>query len=145
MKPSSKLPHLEYRRSGFYWRRRIPKRDSNHQSNHFFVFSLRTHFPSDARALSVRLTELSSLAFQFVKGRPDMDNATLAVMVTELINLEIEAFEQSRAIADSPIRCLTKRRKQTNVDQLISVAKASACRKTVFTASDARSGGYPCL
>jgi Domain of unknown function (DUF6538) len=100
MKPSPKLPHLEYRRSGFYWRRRIPKKDSNHQSNHFFVFSLRTHFPSDARALSVRLTELSSLAFQLVKGRPDMDNATLAVMVTELINLEIEAFEQSRAIAD---------------------------------------------
>lgn len=100
MKPSSKLPYLEYRRSGFYWRRRIPKRDSNHQSNHFFVFSLRTHFPSDARALSVRLTELSSLAFQFVKGRPDMDNATLTGMVTELINLEIETFEQSRAIAD---------------------------------------------
>ncbi len=100
MKPSSKLPHLEYRRSGFYWRRRFPKRDSSYQTKPFFVFSLRTHLPSDARVLSVRLTELTTLAFQFVKGRPDMDDATLAAVVTELISFEIEAFEQSRAIAD---------------------------------------------
>lgn len=104
MKPSSKLPHLEYRRSGFYWRRRFPKRDASYQTKPFFVFSLRTHFPSDARVLSARLTELTTLAFQFVKGRPDMDDATLAAVVTELISFEIEAFEQSRAIADPRTR-----------------------------------------
>ncbi|NKX28481.1 tyrosine-type recombinase/integrase [Rhodobacteraceae bacterium R_SAG6] len=126
MKPSSRLPHLEYRRSGFYWRRRIPKRGSIYQTKPFFVFSLRTHLPSDARVLSVRLTELTTLAFQFVKGRPDMDDATLAVMVTELINFEIEAFEQSRAIADP--RSLEAARYETSRE----VALQEVLREAVF-------------
>lgn len=108
-------PHLEIRRNGYYWRRRLPRslRDRGgcddavgDETNRtpskksFLCFSLRTHLPSDAKTLARRLTEMSDLVFA-ADAETTMAIApeTQVRMLESLARFEIEAFERMRAAA----------------------------------------------
>ncbi len=101
----SSQPHLEQRKSGFYWRRRWPasraeRVDLNLSGKEFSCFSLRTISLSDAKTLARRLTAMSDQVFAALTEK----TMPLAPEIAEhiLVNLarfEIEAFERTRAAA----------------------------------------------
>lgn len=108
-------PHLEIRRTGYFWRRRLPRslRDRGALSidasqdttvtrpkKIFLCFSLRIHVLSEAKTLARRLTEMSDLVFaadaeKMMAIAPDIQ----ATLLENLARFEIEAFERSRAVA----------------------------------------------
>lgn len=103
-------PHLEIRRAGYYWRRRLPRslrgrsalssdapenETSTTTKKIFLCFSLRIHVLSDAKILARRLTEMSDLVFA------ERAETTMAIapemqvrMLESLARFEIEAFER---------------------------------------------------
>lgn len=95
--------HLEYRPTGFHWRRRWPSRirkicDSRKKS--FLLFSLRSHVIPDAKALAQKLTLLSDIAFAGVTERtmaiaPDI----MERLLVELCRFLIEAADVARETA----------------------------------------------
>jgi len=99
-------PHLEYRKSGYLWRRRVPTTPYRHScetsfSKKFFSFSIRTHIDRDAKIIAQRLTALSDMLFTRVRENtmaiaPDIAERLL----TELVRFEIDTFERMRAVAD---------------------------------------------
>ncbi len=108
-------PYLENRRSGFFWRRRLPRprRVRGGSSSvgprngiwtpsrkSLLCFSLRTHVLRDAKILARRLTEMSDLVFA---ADAEMTMAitleTQAWILESLVRFEIEAFERTRAVA----------------------------------------------
>ena len=108
-------PHLEIRRLGFYWRRRLsrslsgPNADPALSPGHvaspgprkmFLCFSLRTHVMRDAKILARRLTEMSDLVFD-ADAEMTMSIApeTQVQILESLARFEIEAFERLRAHA----------------------------------------------
>lgn len=108
-------PHLEIRRAGYFWRRRLPRslRDRGKAScdrpeeenttrpkKVFLCLSLRNQILRDAKILARRLTEMSDLVFA-----ADAET-TMAIapeiqvrMLESLARFEIEAFERARAVA----------------------------------------------
>lgn len=108
-------PHLEIRRAGYFWRRRLPRslRDRGARSpgapedeisttpkKILLCFSLRTQVLRDAKILARRLSEMSDLVFA---AHAEM---TMAIapeiqirMLESLARFEIEAFERTRAVA----------------------------------------------
>ena len=108
-------PHLEIRKTGYYWRRRLPRslRDRGGPSDagsgrapctpskkSFLCLSLRTHVPANAKTLARRLTEMSDLVFAadsetMITIAPE----TQIWMLESLARFEIEALERARAIA----------------------------------------------
>lgn len=111
----SSPPHLEIPRTGYYWRRRLPRslRDRGGQSfgapgdeissnskKILLCFSLRTQVLRDAKILARRLTEMSDLVFA-ADAEMTMTIApeTQALMLESLARFEIEAFERARAAA----------------------------------------------
>ncbi len=98
-------PHLEYRPTGFHWRRRWPRLRHDAGGSHPFekpslLFSLRTHVLPDAKALAQRLTLLSDIAFAGLKGwampiAPDIFERLLV----ELCRFLIESADLAREIA----------------------------------------------
>ena len=95
-----RTPYLEQRAGTYYFRRRLPF-DPNSKSNRFFVFSLRTDIPSEARDISARLTAMTTLAYDYVRGCPTMDQNTFKALLSELVRFEIAAFEKAR-LASGP-------------------------------------------
>lgn len=116
MPRNRRLPHhLETRRAGYYWRRRLPRslRDRGAPSPHlsgkenttgpkksFLCFSLRSHVLRDAKILARRLTEMSDLVFaadaeMIMAIAPD----TQVQRLESLARFEIESFERARAVA----------------------------------------------
>lgn len=107
-------PHLEIRRLGFYWRRRLSRSlsgpghtqssdlDGTNASpgKSFSCFSLRTHVLRDAKILARRLTEMSDLVFD-ADAEMTMSIApeTQVQILESLARFEIEAFERLRAHA----------------------------------------------
>lgn len=97
--------HLEYRASGFHWRRRWPKSllnagDCNPSAKSSLLFSLRTHVLVEAKVLAQRLTLLSDIAFAGATER------TMAIapniiekLLVELCRFLIEAADVAREIA----------------------------------------------
>ena len=59
MKPERHIAHLEYRASGYFWRRRIPRKISGKTNQHIRL-SLKTRSAITATWLAVRLNVLSS-------------------------------------------------------------------------------------
>ncbi|MEP4035874.1 hypothetical protein [Pseudophaeobacter sp.] len=51
-------PHLERRKIGFYWRRRVPTWASNRFIPAFFCFPLRTHVPREADVRPESMTSI---------------------------------------------------------------------------------------
>lgn len=96
------IPHLEKRRAGFFYRRRIPSslRPSNLDPGSYLCLSLRTHVPADAKVLAARLTALCDLAFAKAAER-DMHHLgeNEIRLLEELARFEIEAFAATRAVA----------------------------------------------
>lgn len=108
-------PHLEIRKSGYFWRRRLPRSlrdrvtmpsaDPDQEvfipsKKSFLCFSLRVHLLSDAKILARRLTEMSDLVFA-ADAETSMAIApeTQIWMLESLARFEIEAFERARAVA----------------------------------------------
>lgn len=108
-------PHLEIRKTGYFWRRRLPrsrrdrgamppadpeKGNAAPSKKSFLCFSLRTHVLRDAKILARRLTEMSDLVFA---ADAEMTMAialkTQVWMLESLARFEIEAFERTRAVA----------------------------------------------
>ncbi|WP_417274969.1 DUF6538 domain-containing protein [Celeribacter halophilus] len=111
--------HLETRRAGYYWRRRLPRSLQDHpkQSSNlseainttpskiffkksFLCFSLRTHVLRDAKILARRLTEMSDLVFAAdAEVRMAITPDIQIRMLESLARFEIEAFERTRSMA----------------------------------------------
>ncbi len=98
-------PHLEYRPSGFHWRRRWPRNwlaaeiwtPSNKSS---LLIPLRTHLPREAKMLAQRLTFLADIAFarkteMTMAIGPDM----MAKILEELGCFLVEAGDLAREVA----------------------------------------------
>ncbi|MCP1167672.1 hypothetical protein [Limimaricola litoreus] len=95
--------HLEYRPSGFHWRRRWPRRvlkTCTPSRKVSLVLSLRSHVLPDAKALAQKLTLLSDIAFAGVTER------TMAIapeimerLLVELCRFLIEAADAAREMA----------------------------------------------
>ncbi len=98
--------HLEYRPSGFHWRRRWPRRVlriCTPSKKISLLFSLRSHVLPDAKALAQKLTLLSDIAFAGVTERtmaiaPDI----MERLLVELCRFLIEAADVARE--DAPMR-----------------------------------------
>lgn len=108
-------PHLETRRSGYYWRRRLPRslldqgelspdapgnKIATTPKKIFLCFSLRIHVLRDAKILARRLTEMSDLVFaadaeMMMAIAPEIQ----VNMLESLARFEIEAFERARAVS----------------------------------------------
>ncbi len=95
--------HLEYRPSGFHWRRRWPcrvLRVCTPSKKISLLFSLRSHVLPDAKALAQKLTLLSDIAFAGVTERtmaiaPDI----LERLLVELCRFLIEVADAERELA----------------------------------------------
>jgi len=105
MRHRTKLqPHLEYRPSGFHWRRRWPHslcfKGMPPLREKPMLFPLRTHVLSEAKILAQRITVMSDQIFAVVTEKtmpipPD----TAEHVLTTLIRLRIEASDLAREIA----------------------------------------------
>lgn len=105
MRHRTKLqPHLEYRPSGFHWRRRWPHSlcftGMPPLREKPMLFPLRTHVLSEAKILAQRITVMSDQIFAVVTEKtmpipPD----TAEHVLTTLIRLRIEASDLAREIA----------------------------------------------
>ena len=117
--------HLETRRAGYYWRRRMPRSlqdqapispnlpaaknttpnttttpPKNNLKKSFLCFSLRTHVLRDAKILARRLTEMSDLVFAAdAEVRMAIAPDIQIRMLESLARFEIEAFERTRSLA----------------------------------------------
>lgn len=95
--------HLEYRPTGFHWRRRWPRRvlkTCTPSRKVSLVLSLRSHVLPDAKALAQKLTLLSDIAFAGVTERtmaiaPDI----MERLLVELCRFLIEAADVAREMA----------------------------------------------
>ena len=88
-------PHLERRKTGFYWRRRVPARLSNRFIPAFFCFPLRTHVPREAAELARRLTTISELCFN---AETDVHPELMTSIFVEYSRFEIDGFDHLRAL-----------------------------------------------
>lgn len=108
-------PHLEIRRAGYFWRRRLPrtlrdrgevlsdrpeKEDATRPKKVFLCFSLRIQILRDAKILAHRLTEMSDLVFAADAETMMAIAPEIQVrMLESLARFEIEAFERARSVA----------------------------------------------
>ncbi len=108
-------PHLEIRRAGYFWRRRLPRslrdrgapwpdlpeeENTTRPKKAFLCLSLRNQILRDAKILARRLTEMSDLVFAadaetMMAIAPEIQGR----MLESLARFEIEAFERMRAVA----------------------------------------------
>jgi integrase len=99
--------HLEYRPSGFHWRRRWPARTLARAPGErpkflFLLFPLRTHVLSDAKTLARRLTLLSDETFAAAAERTmPIAPVDMEQLLTELCRFEIEVADLARETAPS--------------------------------------------
>ena len=95
-------PHLEYRPSGFHWRRRRPRIAPGQKKFEkvFLLFSLRTHVLLDAKELARKLTLLSDVAFAGLSEKTmPIGPETITKILTELCRFQIEAADLAREVA----------------------------------------------
>lgn len=96
------IPYLEARKSGFFFRRRMPARlaSVNLDSDNFLCLSLRTHVPGDAKDLARRLTALCDLAFALGTETRMKHLGTEDIrLLEELARFQIDAHAAARAMA----------------------------------------------
>jgi len=108
-------PHLEIRRAGYYWRRRLPrslvdrggaKTVPGGKFNFLattaacLCLSLRLHLLRDAKILARRLTEMSDRVFAAdAEMMMAIAPETQVQLLESLARFEIAAFERARAVA----------------------------------------------
>ena len=98
-------PHLELRRSGYFWRRclpcpQIPRPNWTPPKKSFLCFSLRIHVPREAKILARRLTAMSYMVFAAsaettVMIAPHIQSSLLK----NLVRFEIQGFERARPMS----------------------------------------------
>lgn len=105
----TRTEHLEYRRSGFVWRRRIPQ-FSRFDPQRILRFALRSHDAIWAREIAAQLTSLTSLAFDYARIRP-MQPTELHQVISRLVRWKLDEADTSRRLGLP--RCVqTARREQ---------------------------------
>ena len=98
-------PHLEYRPSGFHWRRRWPAAARRMPAKggsrtRCLLFSLRTHVVPDARTLAQRLTLLSDCVFAGLTERTmPIAPELMEDLLVGLCRFQIEAADLAREVA----------------------------------------------
>lgn len=93
---SIKQPHLEFRTSGYYWRRRVPAAAKNRFKPEFFCFPLRTHVLRDAAELARRLTAVSEFCFY---AEQNMSPEIMTEFLIAYAKGEIELDDRLRALS----------------------------------------------
>lgn len=96
MRPERTIPHLELRRSGFFWRRRFS--GSFWFDPQVFRLSLRTRDPLLAIPLALRLTELSSRLFDVARSA-QMNTSEMHALITETLAREVREADRLRMTA----------------------------------------------
>lgn len=97
--------HLEYRKTGFHWRRRLPQAlrawgGPQSCKKMSLIFPLRSHVIPEAKALALKLTLLSDIAFAGLTERTmAIAPHTMECILTELCRFIIDAAEAAREIA----------------------------------------------
>jgi integrase len=96
--------HLEFRKSAYFWRRRLPcvwfsGANWTPLKKSFLCISLRTHVPREAKILAHRLTAMSDMVFAAAAETTMTISPHIQSSLLEtLVRFEILAFEQGRAI-----------------------------------------------
>ncbi|WP_421780161.1 DUF6538 domain-containing protein [Falsirhodobacter deserti] len=124
-------PHLELRKTGYYWRRRVPRAVSNRFKTSFFCFPLRTHVPREAAELARRVTAISDLCFVAESG---VSPEEMTKILVTYARLEIEAADclraltgpRSRAAAEASLSIESAARASLR-DALFLCDRSSAC------------------
>ena len=118
-------PHLESRRSGYHWRRRLPRPARggiDPPRKTFLCLSLRTHVFADAKTLARRLTAMSDQVFAAdAETTMAIATDTQFSLLESLARFEIDAFERARAVAgprDPQAAALELRREEALQDVL---------------------------
>lgn len=88
-------PHLELRATSYYWRRRVPARESNRFKPAFFCFSLQTHVIREAADLARRITAISNICFN---AETDMPPEMMTQIMINYARIEIETSDQLRQV-----------------------------------------------
>ena len=88
-------PRLELRKTGFYWRRRVPARAKNRVIPAFFCFPLKTHAPREAAELAQRLRSISELYFI---AETDVHPEIMTSILVDYSRFEIDGFDHLRAL-----------------------------------------------
>lgn len=148
-------PHLEIRRTGYYWRRRLPRSlqecgksapelpegntETQPSKKSFLCYSLRNNVLRDAKILARRLSEMSDLVFA---ANAEMNMAitpeTQVRMLESLARFEIEAFERTRAVTAprSPEAAIQDLRReealQTTLRQAIFLGDRQVAKRPLF-------------
>lgn len=87
-------PHLEQRRTGYYWRRRVPISARAWFNPAFFCFPLRTHVLREAAAVARRITAISDICFC---AEIDVSPDVMERLLVTYARLEIETADRLRA------------------------------------------------
>jgi integrase len=98
----ARIPHLERREAGFFFRRRLPRRTGSDVpiQKRFLLLSLRTHVPADAKDLARRLSALSDIAFAgMTEWQMDHLSAEQIGILEALARFQIAAHARIRASA----------------------------------------------
>ncbi len=127
-------PHLELRPTGYYWRRRVPARETRRFSERFFCFPLRTHVRREAAELARRLSAISELCFA---SEPHVSPELMTRILTDYACLEIEAADRLRALARPRSRAAAE------AALAIEAAARGALRDAIFLCD--RSAALPAI
>lgn len=91
---SKSIPHLELRRTGFFWRRRVPTAILPRYQTSFFCFPLKTHVLREAAAVASRITAISDICF---RAEIDVSPEVMTRVLVTYARLEIETADRLRA------------------------------------------------
>ena len=92
---SKSIPHLELRRTGFFWRRRVPTAILPRYQTSFFCFPLKTHVLREAAAVASRITAISDICF---RAEIDVPPEVMTRLLVTYARLEIETADRLRAL-----------------------------------------------
>ncbi|WP_111430718.1 site-specific integrase [Rhodobacteraceae bacterium DSL-40] len=126
--------HLEYRPTGFHWRRRWPRAVLENfseppPSGSFLLFPLRTHVPCDAKTIAQRLTLLSDLVFQALTERAmPIAPQTMDTLLVGLCRFQIEAADLARELAPERTLDAARYEQACAMASLDTVRTAILCR-----------------
>lgn len=92
---AKRQPHLEFRPTGYYWRRRVPASEAKRFETAFFCFPLYTPLIREAADVARRLTAISDLCFY---SETEVPPEVMTQILTDYARLEIETADRLRAL-----------------------------------------------
>lgn len=88
-------PHLEERKAGLYWRRRVPRHARDRFIPDFFCFPLGTRSRAEAAGVAHRVTSISDICFN---AEIDVPPEVMTRILVTFARLEIETADRLRAL-----------------------------------------------